>query len=111
MHFLNQQDLDQMVQVIVREVNPEVVILFGSHARGDATAESDVDLMVVEQAPFSPQRSRRAEYKRISTALREFPFAKDILLYSRDEFDYWKDSPNHVVGRAQREGKVLHARH
>ncbi len=111
MQILNQEALDQMVQTIVQEVDPEVVILFGSHARGDARPDSDVDLMVIEQAPFSPLRSRRAEYSRLSMALREFPFAKDILLYSREEFDYWKDSPNHVVGRAQREGKILHARH
>jgi predicted nucleotidyltransferase len=111
MTTLSPTALDQMVQVIVREVNPEAVILFGSHARGDARPDSDVDLMVIEQAPFSAQRSRRAEYSRLSMALSEFPFAKDILLYSREEFDYWKDSPNHVVGRAQREGRVLHVRH
>jgi predicted nucleotidyltransferase len=111
MQALPAEALDQMVRIIVNEVDPEVVILFGSHARGDARADSDVDLMVIERAPFSAQRSRRAETARLSKALREFPFAKDILLYSSDEFDYWKDSQNHVVGRAQREGKVLHVRH
>ena len=111
MQTLNQQTLDQLVQTIVQEVDPETVILFGSHARGDARPDSDIDLMVIEKEPFSAQRSRRAEYSRLSKALREFPNALDILLYSREEFDYWKDSPNHVVGRAQREGKVLHVRH
>jgi predicted nucleotidyltransferase len=111
MQTLSPEELKHMVDVIVREVNPETVILFGSHARGDARPDSDVDLIVVEQEPFSAQRSRRAEYSRLSMALRDFPFAKDILLYSRDEFEYWKDSLNHVVGRAQREGRVLHDRH
>jgi len=111
MQTLNQEAIDQLVNVIVHEVNPLQVILFGSHARGDAKENSDVDVMVIEQEPFSPQRSRRAEYSRLSTALREFPSALDILLYSQAEFDYWKDSPNHVVGRAQREGRVLHVRH
>ena len=36
--------LDQMVQAIVAEVDPEQVILFGSRARGDAREDSDVDL-------------------------------------------------------------------
>ena len=48
--------LDRMVKAIVDEVAPEQVILFGSRARGDATADSDVDLVVVEAAPFGPGR-------------------------------------------------------
>lgn len=111
MQALSQETISALVRVIVREASPDAVILFGSHARGDARPDSDIDLMVIEAAPFSAQRSRRAEYSRISMALRDFPFAKDILLYSRDEFEYWKDSPNHVVGRAHREGRVLHDRH
>lgn len=103
--------LKQMVQIIVREADPKTIILFGSRARGEARPDSDMDLMVIEREPFFPQRSRRKEYFRLSVALRHFPFAKDILLYSRSEFAYWKDSLNHVVGRATREGRVLHERH
>lgn len=111
MSTLSQETLDSIVKIIVRESAPDAVILFGSHARGDARPDSDVDLMVIEHEPFSAQRSRRAAYTRLSMALRDIPCAKDILLYSKAEFDYWKDSPNHVVGRASREGRVLHARH
>lgn len=103
--------LRQMVEVIVQEVDPESIILFGSRARGDARPDSDVDLLVIEREPFTVQRSRRKEILRLSMALRHLPVAKDILIYSRDEFDYWRDSLNHVVGRASREGRVLHARH
>ena len=111
MQQLKLETIQKMVEVIVREVDPQTVILFGSHARGDARPDSDVDLMIVEDLPFSAQRSRRAEYSRLSMALRQFPFSKDILLFSQQEFDFWKDSPNHVVGRARREGKVLHDGH
>lgn len=100
--------LRKIVETIVSEVAPETIILFGSRARGDARPDSDVDLLVVETEPFSPQRSRRKEAARLYMALRGMAVSKDILLYSREEFEHWKDSVNHVVGRAHREGRVLH---
>jgi predicted nucleotidyltransferase len=108
----NQEEnlLQQMVRTIVGEVAPETIILFGSRARGEAHADSDVDLLVVETEAFSPQRSRRKEAARLYMALRGMAVSKDILLYSRAEFEHWKNSPNHVVGRAHREGRVLHGR-
>ena len=102
--------LDQMVQAIVAEVDPEQVILFGSRARGDAREDSDVDLVVVEAEPFGPERSRRQELVRLYHALVEFPVSTDILVYSHDDVDYWRDSLNHVLARALREGKVLYER-
>ena len=102
--------LRSMVNTIVSEVAPETIILFGSRARGDARPDSDVDLLVVETEPFSPQRSRRKEAARLYMALRGMAVSKDILLYSREEFDHFKNSLNHVVGRAHREGRLLHGR-
>ncbi|MCO6434746.1 nucleotidyltransferase domain-containing protein [Nitrosomonas nitrosa] len=102
--------LQHMVDTFVREASPEAIILFGSRARGDARPDSDVDLLIVETEPFSPQRSRRKEAARLYIALKGLAISKDLLLYSRDEFEQWKNSMNHVVGRAVREGKVLHGR-
>ncbi|MDD2201334.1 MAG: nucleotidyltransferase domain-containing protein [Firmicutes bacterium] len=34
----------------------------------------------------------------------------DILVYSREEVDRWRDSRNHVIGRALREGVVLYGK-
>ena len=102
--------LARMVQVIVDEVEPEQVILFGSRARGDARPDSDVDLVVIEADPFGPSRDRHAEAVRLWRALAGFRVPKDILVYSQSEVDYWCDSLNHVLARALREGKVLYER-
>lgn len=102
--------LEQLVEVLVREADPESIILFGSRARGDARPDSDVDLLVVESEPFGPGRSRNGEATRLYMALRHVPVSMDLLLYSRDEIEHWKGSLNHVVGRAYREGRVLHDR-
>lgn len=100
----------EIVDTIVREADPDAVILFGSRARGDVRPDSDVDLLIVERESFSPQRSRRQETARLYLALRKLAISKDLLLYSRDEFERLKDSAHHIVGRAQREGRILHAR-
>ena len=102
--------LDQMVQAIVAEVDPEQVILFGSRARGDAREDSDVDLVVVEAEPFGQGRSRHQEAVRLYKVLAGSGVPKDILVYSRDDVEYWRDSLNHVLARALREGKVLYER-
>ena len=102
--------LERMVETIVAEVNPESIILFGSRVRGDANADSDVDLMVVEEGPFGPERNGHTETVRLIYALADFPVAKDILVCSREEVEYWRDSLNSVVAEALREGEVLYER-
>ena len=102
--------LGAMVQAIVDEVDPERVVLFGSRGRGDERESSDVDLIVVEAEPFGPERSRRKELVRLYHALAGFRVPHDVLVFSHEDVDYWRDSLNHVLARALREGKVLYER-
>lgn len=102
--------IDDMVRAIVNEVDPEQVILFGSRGRGDEREDSDVDLVVVEAQPFGRGRSRRKELVRLYQVLADFPVASDVLVYSNDEVEYWRDSLNYVLARALREGRVLYER-
>jgi predicted nucleotidyltransferase len=99
-----------MVQAIVDEVDPELIYLFGSQARGNPGPNSDIDLLIVEREPFEPRRSRLQEINRIYRAVTRFRVPTDVLLYSADEFSQWRHSTNHVVGRCCREGKVLYER-
>lgn len=102
--------LADMVQTIVREVDPERIYLFGSRARGEARQDSDVDLLIIVREPFGPEHSRFQEINRVYRALSSFRIPNDVLLYSSDEFARWSQSLNHVVGRCSREGKLLYAR-
>ncbi len=100
----------EMVEILVREADPEQVILFGSRGRGDARGDSDVDLIVVEEEPFGPGRDRVKEMARLYRALADFTVPTDILVYSTADVDYWRDSLNHVLARALRDGKVVYER-
>lgn len=105
-----QQVFENIVRVIVDTADPEKIILFGSQARRESRQGSDIDLLIIESDAFGEKRSRRKEMARLWRALAPFPFAKDILVYSRDEVEYWRHSLNNVVAKALREGKVLYER-
>jgi HEPN domain-containing protein len=52
-------ELDRVVRRLVQEFDPIAVYLFGSRARGDASAESDYDLMLVLADDNERVRSRQ----------------------------------------------------
>ena len=104
------EKLQRMVRILVEAADPEQIILFGSRARGDARPDSDVDLIVVEAEPFGKDRSRVAESLRLYRALGVQGVAKDILVYSREDVEYWRDSLNNILARALREGEVIYER-
>ena len=95
-------DLDQLIQDLVARYQPERVILFGSRARGDARASSDIDLLIVKE---TDQRF----VERIVEVLRllkpKTPL--DVLVYTPSEFAMLKES-NSFVKQAVREGKEVY---
>ena len=102
--------LERMVRAVVDEVDPERIVLFGSRARGDATGKSDYDLIVIEAGPFGAGWSRHTEEARLYQALAGFDVDVDVLVYGPGDVARWRDSLNHVLARALREGRVLYER-
>ena len=107
-------DLDEItcdiIEATVGAVAPERIVLFGSRARGDSGPDSDEDLLVVTRDSFTPEHTRQGDLRRIRQAIRQFRLPVDVLLYSRDEIDTWRLSPNHVIGRSLREGLTVYER-
>lgn len=103
-------DLAAMSARIVETVHPERIILFGSHARGEATPDSDVDLLVITTEAYDAHNSRRKILARLWRSLARIRTPVDLVLSSIDEVEQWRDTTNHLIARALREGKVLYER-
>ena len=101
-----QKTIDRMVQRIVDRFHPDRVILFGSHARGTAGPDSDVDLLVV----MPVAGSKREKQFEVRLALHEFKVSKDIIITTPEDFEWRKEIPGTVERPAAREGKVVYAR-
>jgi predicted nucleotidyltransferase len=97
--------IDRMVRRIVKKFRPEKIILFGSHARGDAGPDSDVDLLIV-LAVEGCVREMRLD---IRHALGDVPFPVDIVVSTPEDFAWRKDVVGTIEWPATREGKVLYA--
>ena len=76
--------IDEAARMLLR-ATPEgsEVILFGSHARGDAAAHSDVDFLVVEPAASDAWH----ESVRLRRHLARVPLAMDVIVVSRARFN------------------------
>src|SRR5947209_3081214 len=75
------------------------VYLFGSHARGDSRAGSDLDFLVVE-----PELAdQHGEMVRLRDVLRPLRVAADVVVTSRQVFEQWRTTPNNVLYEAARE--------
>ena len=98
--------IDAMVQRLVERFDPDKIILFGSHARGTARPDSDVDLLVV----MPVTGSKRKKQIELRCALHDIRIAKDIIVVTPDEVERRRNIVGTIIRPALREGKVLYAR-
>lgn len=102
--MVSMAQLKEMSDRIARAFHPERIILFGSHARGDATEESDIDLLVIAHTT-APKPKRSVP---IYSMLREYPFSKSILVYTPDEVEEYRHLRASLIARALDGGTVLY---
>lgn len=79
------------------------VILFGSHARGEERADSDVDLLVIEQTV----EDRFAETVRLGELVGSLGIPADVVVVSEAEADEWGELSGTMLHDALSEGRVL----
>jgi len=103
---VDEQTIQGIVNTIVTRLRPRRVILFGSHARGQARDDSDLDLFVELDAPL-PARGRTARVKQLFDP---YPCPMDVVVYTPQEVEYWKQAAASLVASVLKEGRVLYER-
>ena len=97
----------EVIRRLVDEFHPEAIYLFGSHAWGKPTADSDLDLLVIiSQSRQKPiQRAVRAQ-----RSLRGVKASVDVLVKTRREFERYTSVKASLEAQIVREGKLLYGR-
>jgi len=100
------EKIEQIVDRIVEAVHPHRIYLFGSHAKGTATKDSDIDLLII--ADMEGPRHRR------NLSIRElFPmrdFGMDVFVFKPEEFERQKTVANTISSIVSKEGKIIYER-
>jgi uncharacterized protein len=98
--------LPLIIERIVQRFNPVRIILFGSHARGEARWDSDLDLLVVLPS-VDNKRQAAVEIRR---ALNGVPVSKDIIVTTPEEIAARGNVVGLILRPALREGRVIYER-
>jgi uncharacterized protein len=81
------------------------LILFGSHARGEAGPHSDLDFLVIEPEVENWAR----ESVRLRRAFHDMPVAADVIVVSEERARASRDVYGTIVNAALKEGRELAA--
>ena len=103
--MLSAEQQRKIIDSLVQVYKPLFIYLFGSHAWGIPDEQSDVDLMVVVS------ESNEKSYKRPILgyrALRQAGFAKDILVYTQQEFMDRVEHPSTLCHKIYKDGMLLY---
>ena len=102
--MVEQAVIDEIVERVVEIARPQKIILFGSAARGDMRAHSDLDFLVI----IRDDQDRREVERRIYTSSLSKSMPVDVIVASTSAIARYKHSHALVYKPALREGKVMY---
>ncbi len=96
--------LEQVTCTIVEQFHPKRIVLFGSHARGDAGSNSDLDVFIEMQTSRRPPE-RAIE---VSAAFGLRPWPLDVVVYTPEEVQRLRGVSGTLLSVIEKKGKVLY---
>ena len=103
-----EKEINIILDTIVEKLSPLKIILFGSYAYGEPTIDSDIDLLVIVEKHKLPRYKRARELRKSLWGKSFIP--KDILIYTIDEIEKWKNVKESFVASILEKGKIIYGK-
>ena len=98
--------IPEIREKIIKELDPEKIILFGSYAWGEPTNSSDLDLFIIQKTD-TPRRQRQVELRK---KLSGSGVAMDLLVYTPEELNYRLELEDFFFEKIISQGKTIYAK-
>ena len=105
--MITEEMMSEIKHRLVRTYDPIAIYIFGSYAWGSPDEESDLDLLVVVDHLTQDRFKTMTDGYRALTNLK---LSKDILVYSKKEFDQCASDVTSICNRILREGKMIYGK-
>jgi len=102
----NDEIIANIKETVYKSLPDAEVLLFGSHARENASFESDYDILLIINTELSPKEKLPIKTN-IRKSLLSIGIRSDILIQSRSEVEKKKKLPGHIVQKILREALLL----
>jgi len=99
-------ELDRIVEALVETGIVSKIILFGSHARGEETPDSDIDLCVITSVKDKNPIDITIDLRREIRNIRKTPL--DLFTSNQDSFSYRAAYVGSLEHEIAKEGVVLY---
>ncbi len=98
--------ISEIVNLIALGTNPDKIFLFGSYATGNATEDSDIDLLIIKETD-TPRSKRGNEIQKLLIGTK---VPADIIVFTNQEYEEEKSNKYSFLNSALRKSKVVYER-
>jgi predicted nucleotidyltransferase len=98
------RSMKKAIQIIVEVAEPDKIILFGSHARGDERPDSDYDFLVLKRG----EKKQRVLAQRIYMEFKDIGAPVDVIVADLDKYEELKNDPYLIYSEAARHGRTVY---
>jgi len=98
--------MDKIISIIVSLAKPDQIVLFGSYARGENTASSDIDLLIIKKDLKNGRKISGSVYK--AFLKNDIGVPVDLLTIDYNRYIALGDEIGYIYRTIKREGKIIY---
>lgn len=100
------KDIEKAKNTILKALDADQIILFGSYARGDYNKDSDIDLMVIIEGKID-RKEKNKILDKMAIIFFENNLNVDFLIETKEDIEKYRNIIGTIIKTALEQGRIL----